>query len=65
MINQSLWEKALGILGSIRFWILALTAILAILNGEPVLMVLQVFFAAVAGLGTLDSVASRFAGTKV
>lgn len=58
-------QKVLGILGSVRFWILTLTAILALLNGQPVIETIQVWLGAVAALGTFDSIASRFAGTKV
>lgn len=52
------------ILGSVRFWIIVLTAVLAVLNGQPVIETVQVALAAVATLGTLDGVASRLSGTK-
>ena len=57
-------EKIKAILGSVRFWIVTLTAVVAILNGQPVLEVVQVWLGAIATLGTLDSVAKNFAGTK-
>lgn len=52
-------QKILGILSSVRFWIVTLTAVVGILNGQDVSMVIQVWLGAVAALGTLDSVASR------
>lgn len=55
-------QKIVAILSSVRFWILTLTAILGMLNGQPVVMVLQVWLAAVAALGTLDSVANKIGG---
>lgn len=58
-------DKVFTILGSVRFWIVTLTALVAILDGDAVLTVVQGWLAAVAAIGTLDSVASRFAGTKV
>lgn len=57
-------QKLLPILGSVRFWIIVLTAVLAILNGQPVIETIQVALAAVVALGTFDSIASRAAGTK-
>lgn len=56
-------EKILSILMSVRFWILTLTAVLGLLNGQPVVMVLQVWLGAVAALGTLDSVANKIGGS--
>lgn len=58
-------DKILGILGSVRFWLLTLTGLLALLNGQPLIETTQVWLAAIAALGTADSIASRFAGTKV
>lgn len=60
-----MFTKIGALLGSVRFWIIVLTAVLAVLNGQPVLETVQIALAAVATLGTLDSVASRFAGTKL
>lgn len=54
--------KILSIIKSVRFWILTLTAILGILNGQPAIMVIQVWLGAVAALGTLDSVANKIGG---
>lgn len=55
-------DKIVGILSSVRFWIVTLTAVVGVLNGQDVVTVVQVWLAAVAGLGTLDSVASRIGG---
>ena len=61
---MSFVDKIKGILGSVRFWIVTLTAIVGVLNGQDVVTVIQVWLAAVAGLGTLDSVATRIGGAK-
>ncbi len=47
---------------SLRFWIVVLTAALAILNGQPVIETIQIALAAVVGIGTLDSVATKVGG---
>jgi len=65
-------EKIKGIFGSIRFWILTLTAVIAILvsaqnsglNLVEVLKIAEGWLVAVAALGTADSVAKNLAGTK-
>lgn len=57
-------DKILGILSSVRFWIVTLTAVVGVLSGQDTSTVVQVWLGAVAGLGTLDSVASRIGGTK-
>jgi hypothetical protein len=49
-------DKIFALLGSVRFWILTLTAVVSVLQGMPFLEVFQVWAAAVVGLGTLDSV---------
>jgi len=49
-------DKIIALLGSVRFWILTLTAVVSVLQGMPFLEVFQVWAAAVVGLGTLDSV---------
>lgn len=55
-------EKIKQILGSVRFWIVTMAAITGILEGQEVLQVIQVWLAAVAAIGTLDSVALKFSG---
>ena len=57
-------NKIFVLLGSVRFWIVTLTAVISVLSGTPLLETLQVWAAAVTAIGTLDSVAGRFAGTK-
>lgn len=57
-------SKIGGILSSVRFWILTLTAVISILNGQDSVSVVQVWLGAVVALGTLDSVAKNIAGTK-
>lgn len=60
-------NKIKAILGSIRFWIITFTAVIAILEGIAmsgldicvILDVVKIWLVAVAGLGTLDSVASK------
>lgn len=58
-------DKIKALLTSVRFWIITLTTIVMVLEGKPFMDALQLWSAAVVGLGTLDGVASRFAGTKV
>jgi len=55
-------SKILALLGSIRFWILTLTAVLAVLQGASLIDTVQIWGVAVAGVGTLDSVASKIGG---
>lgn len=57
-------QKVMAILGSVRFYIITLSAIVAILSGQPALTVIEVWLAAVAGIGTLDSVASKIGGVS-
>lgn len=61
--------KLRNLLGSLRFWIVTVVAILAVLqsaeaNGAFVLIdvleTAQVWLIAVVGIGTLDSVATKF-----
>jgi hypothetical protein len=61
-------EKIKAILGSIRFWILTLTGVVVILEAWAastldlvfVFKTIEVWLAAIATLGTLDSVAVKF-----
>lgn len=57
-------NKILVLLGSVRFWIITLTAVISVLNGMPLLETFQVWAAAVVGVGTADSIASRVGGVK-
>ena len=54
--------KIKALLGSVRFWIVTLTAIISVLSGTPVLETFQVWAAAVTAIGTLDSIATKAAG---
>lgn len=62
--GKTMIDKIKALLGSVRFWIIILTAALAILNGQPVIETIQVALGAIAALGTFDGIASRLAGTK-
>lgn len=55
-------NKIIALLGSVRFWIVTLTAVISVLQGMPVLETVQVWAAAVVAIGSLDSVASKFGG---
>jgi len=57
-------EKVFALLGSVRFWIVTLTAVISVLQGTPLLETVQMWAAAVVAIGSLDSVASRFAGSR-
>lgn len=57
-------NKVLSILTSVRFWVITLTAVIAVLDGNAVLTVIQVWLASVAAIGTLDSVALKIGGGK-
>lgn len=61
-------NKIKAITGSVRFWIITLTGIIAILEGIVItggfdilatLDIIKIWLVAIAGLGTLDSVASK------
>jgi len=58
--------KIKELLGSLRFWIVTLTAITAVLSsvseGQPIggiLDIVTVYLGTVAGIGTLDKVADK------
>lgn len=65
-------KKLKAILGSVRFWIVTLTAVIAVLelavsgtfSLAEVMGIVQVWLGVVAGIGTLDSVGKSFAGKK-
>lgn len=70
MNNQVLSGKVTVLFNSIRFWQLSFAAVFLLLahyfpGMEFLWNTLAAYLAAVTGIGTLDSVASRFAGTKV
>lgn len=55
-------SKLMAVLGSIRFWIVVAAAGTAVLNGTDIMVAVQNALIAVAGIGTLDSIASKFGG---
>ena len=61
--------KIKELFGSIRFWLVTTVAIIAILQGiltnglfvlADVLIVIEVWLGTVVGIGTLDSIATKF-----
>jgi len=66
--NINMKDKVKALLGSIRFWIVTLTAIVAILEGwgdmATVLDIVKMWLLTVAGIGTVDSVAKNLSGSK-
>ena len=61
--------KIKELFGSIRFWLVTAVAIIAILQGiltnglfvlADVLIVIEVWLGTVVGIGTLDSIATKF-----
>lgn len=68
---SDIFKKVGVILGSVRFWIVSLTAVVAILEGLVagtltstfVFDTVQIWLAAIVTIGTLDSVATKFGTT--
>jgi len=61
--------KIKTLVSSIRFWLVTLTAVVAVLQGyvdnnvfiiADILVVIEVWLGAVVGIGTLDSIATKF-----
>lgn len=55
-------EKLGALAGSVRFWIIVLTGVLAVLNGAPLIMTIQGVLISVVALGTVDSAATLVGG---
>ena len=55
-------NKFLEILGSPRFWLITATAVVSWLNGMDFQMVMQVWAAAVVGIGTFDRAMNKVSG---
>ena len=63
-----MWEKIKELVGSIRFWMVTLTAVLSVLQvystGSPELVnlldIVKAYLIAVTTIGTFDSVAMKF-----
>ena len=59
---KNMWAKKVELLQSRRFWMLTLTAVLAILKTETglspeILTIIQQWLIAIAGIGTVDKFA--------
>jgi len=61
--------KIKELFGSIRFWLVTLTAVVAVLQGyvtnevfiiADILTTIEIWLGAVVGVGTLDSIATKF-----
>ena len=61
--------KVKELFGSIRFWLVTLTAVVAVLQGyvdnsvfviTDILTIVEIWLGTVVGIGTLDSVATKF-----
>ena len=61
-------DKLKAVLGSLRFWLITITAALAIAEilwgGTEVIRILEAWLITVVGIGTLDSVAMKIGGKK-
>ena len=64
-------NKITDLFGSVRFWIVTLTAIVAILeaqvggSGLPAMLeIVKFYLITVAGIGTVDSVARKIGGSE-
>lgn len=57
-------QKMGDLFGSIRFWVIILSAVVAILNGNPFLDTIQVALAAVVTIGSIDSAAIKFSSKR-
>lgn len=72
VVRAKVFAKLLELLGSLRFWTLTLAAVVAELTGIAksgfnlidLLNIIQVWLLAVAGVGTLDSIAKNISAKK-
>lgn len=55
-------DKVLAVLGSLRFWVITIVGAISVYKGVDISTAVQYWLGAVAGIGTLDSVASRIGG---
>lgn len=71
LMLKNMQTKLTALLGSVRFWIITLTAVVAILQSKVdvgfydlahILDIVQVWLGAVVGVGTLDSLAQKLSG---
>ncbi len=68
-MDKTISEKIGEILGSVRFWLLTLTAIIMILQAKGIIDdatfdIIKVWLLGVFGVGTVDSIASKIGGDK-
>lgn len=66
-MDKTIPEKIGGILGSVRFWLLTIIAIVMILQVKGIIDgatfdIIKAWLIAVFGVGTLDSLASKVGG---
>ncbi len=59
---SDLASKIAKLLGSDRFWLITATAVVSYFNGIDPLTVMQVWAAAVVGIGTVEKVATKIGG---
>lgn len=55
-------KKIGALLSSVRFWIIVLTGVIAVLNGADPAQTIELSLAAVVGVGSLDSFGKKIAG---
>jgi hypothetical protein len=68
-MEKTLSEKIKSVVGSLRFWLLTFVAVIMILQAkgiidDAVFNIIKTWLVAVFGVGTLDSIASKFGGNK-
>lgn len=69
---KTLKDKFIAILNSTRFWVITATALVAVINAKIagsldmnfVLVTVKTWLIAIAGVGTLDSIAEKSASKK-
>jgi len=67
--SNTFTAKIKALFGSVRFWVVTLTAIVAILESQVggtdiagILEIVKIYLITVAGIGTVDSVARKIGG---
>lgn len=68
-MEKTFSEKVGALFGSLRFWLLTFIAVIMILQAKGIIDtavfdIIKTWLIAVFGVGTLDSVASKFGGNK-
>ena len=69
--TKTIIDKLKDLFGSVRFWVVTLTAIVAILEANiggggmaEMLEIIKLWLITVAGIGTVDSVARKIGGSE-